>query len=113
MRVTVQFRSRVLGLNLMLRLFYFMYVVYILYSNKFDRYYVGHCEDINNRLIRHNSKAVPSTKPYVPWELVYTEIFSSRTEAARREKEIKNKKSRKYIEFIVGKGDGTGRHVPM
>jgi putative endonuclease len=90
-----------------------MYVVYILYSNKFDRYYVGHCEDITNRLTRHNSKVVPSTKPYVPWELIYTEIFPTRANATAREKEIKNKKSRKYIEFIVNKGSGTGRHVPM
>jgi len=80
-----------------------MYYVYILYSKNFDRYYVGQCEDVMIRLARHNSKGVPSTKPYTPWQLVYTENFETRSLAAAREKEIKNKKSRRYIEFLVNK----------
>ncbi len=79
-----------------------MYFVYILYSKKYDRCYVGHCEDVLIRLARHNNKGVPSTRFYVPWELVYTESFISRSSAAVREREIKNKKSRKYIEFLIG-----------
>jgi putative endonuclease len=89
------------SLNSMLGLFYFMYFVYILYSKEFDRYYVGHCEDIAVRLIRHNNKGVPSTRFYVPWEVVYTEKFNSRSFAAEREKEIKSKKSRNYVEFLI------------
>ena len=85
----------------LLRLFHYMYFVYILYSKNYDRYYVGHCENLITRLIRHNNKGVPSTKPYVPWEMVYTENFVSRSSASAREKEIKNKKSRKYIEFLI------------
>ena len=78
-----------------------MYYVYILYSKDFNRYYVGQCEDIDIRLKRHNNRGVPSTKPYVPWVLVYNEVFATRAEAANREKEIKNKKSRKYIEYLI------------
>ncbi len=72
-----------------------MYYTYILYSEKFDRYYIGHCQDLQARLLRHNSNMVLSTKPYTPWKIVYTECFNSRDLAAAREKEIKNKKSRK------------------
>jgi len=78
-----------------------MYFVYILYSKNYDRYYVGHCEDMVIRLARHNNKGVPSTKSYVPWELVYSENFVTRSSASAREREIKNKKSRKYIEFLI------------
>ena len=78
-----------------------MYYFYILYSQLFDRYYFGHCEDLAVRLARHTNKGVPSTKPYVPWKMVYTESFLSRAVAAKREKEIKKKKSRKYIEFLI------------
>jgi putative endonuclease len=53
------------------------------------------------RITRHNNKGVPSTISDVPWELVYTENFVSRSSASAREREIKNKKSRKYIEFLV------------
>ena len=80
-----------------------MYHIYILYSKNFDRYYVGQCEDISIRLQRHNSGGVPSTKPYIPWEMVYTEVFCTRAEAMAREKEIKSKKSRRYIEYLVAK----------
>ena len=90
-----------------------MYFVYILYAESFDRYYVGHCEDVEIRLARHNNKAVPSTKPYVPWKLVYTEIFAERNLASNREKEIKKKKSRHYIEYLIKEGGGTGSHVPI
>ncbi len=78
-----------------------MYYIYILYSKDFDKYYVGQCEDIDIRLKRHNNRGVPSTKPYIPWKLVYKEVFATRAEAATREKEIKNKKSRKYIEYLI------------
>ncbi len=47
----------------LLRLFLFMsHCVYILYSEKFDRYYIGQTQDFNERLSRHNSGHVPSTK---------------------------------------------------
>ena len=75
-----------------------MYFTYILYSERFDRYYVGHCEDITVRLTRHNAKGVPSTKAYTPWKIIYTEKYESRALASFRESEIKKKKSRKFIE---------------
>ena len=70
-----------------------MFYTYILYAVKHDRYYIGQCEDVNARLIRHNNRGVPSTKPYVPWELVYTETFTSRAEATAKEIKIKIKRA--------------------
>ena len=78
-----------------------MYFVYILYSKDFDRYYIGQCADLNARLIRHNAKAVPSTKAFVPWVMVYYENYPTRAQATLREKEIKAKKNRLYIEFLI------------
>ena len=78
-----------------------MFYVYILYAAKYDRYYVGHCEDISIRLDRHNSKMVPSTKPCIPWVLVYSETYSTRQEATAREVYIKRMKSRKFIEGLI------------
>ena len=74
---------------------------YILYSEKFDRYYVGSTESVELRLLRHNNKMVKSTKSYAPWVVVYTESFPSRSEAVVRENEIKKMKSRKYIEGLI------------
>ena len=55
---------------------------------------------------------VPSTKPYVPWLLAYYEEYGTRADASNRELQIKKKKSRKYIEFLVH-GGGSGSHVPI
>lgn len=75
--------------------------MYVLYSKNFHRYYVCQCEDLALRLARYNGKAVPSTKVYVPWKMVHTEWFTSRADALKRETEIKKKKSRKYIEYLI------------
>jgi putative endonuclease len=88
-----------------------MYCTYILYSVSYNRYYIGHSENVTARLLRHNSKKVNSTRPYIPWNLVYYEEYATRQEAASRELEIKKKKSRKYIEWLVV--NGAGRHVPI
>ena len=69
-----------------------MYYVYILQSTVTNRYYVGHTQDIQNRLDRHNKKRVRSTKSGVPWKLVYTELFNTKSDAYKREMQIKSYK---------------------
>ena len=86
-----------------------MFYTYVLYSKNYDRFYTGHCSDIKARLERHNRQMVPSTKAYVPWTLVYHEEFQLKSEAMKREQEIKNKKSANYISSLIQR---TGRHVP-
>jgi putative endonuclease len=77
------------------------YHVYIIYSAKLDRYYVGYSEDLDKRLEQHNSGISVFTSSVNDWKLRHEELFSSREEAMKREKEIKKKKSRKYIEWLV------------
>jgi putative endonuclease len=73
-----------------------MYFVYILYSSKADRYYVGQTQNLETRLAHHNAGLARWTKAYVPWELKYHEAFESRSEAMCRESENKNQKKRSY-----------------
>jgi putative endonuclease len=70
------------------------YYVYILYSRSLDRHYTGYTHDIISRLEKHNGGATPSTRPEIPWEMVYTESFQNKHDAIVREREIKDKKSR-------------------
>ena len=78
-----------------------MFIVYILYSSHVDQYYVGHTQNIDDRLSRHNSGRSLSTKKGKPWNLVYTETFETRSEAMLREKAIKKMKSRTYLELLI------------
>jgi putative endonuclease len=78
------------------------YYVYILYSEKCDRYYVGHSDNVERRLVEHNSgRGGKYTSRCKQWELMYTETYESNTLAVNRELEIKNKKNRKYIERLI------------
>jgi putative endonuclease len=79
-----------------------MFYVYILYSPSLDQYYVGHSADLADRLFRHTNSGSKSTKKANDWVLKYSEEFSTRAEATQREMEIKRKKSRKYIEWLIG-----------
>ncbi len=67
--------------SLSLRMFY----TYVLLSGKSGIHYYGSTENIDDRLNAHNSGKVKFTKAHRPWELIYSECFSSRSEAMKRE----------------------------
>ena len=78
-----------------------MHFVYILQSEKDKSFYIGEAPDAKIRLIFHNQGKQRYTRTRMPWEIIYEEKFSNRHEALKREKEIKKKKSRKYIEWLI------------
>jgi len=78
-----------------------MYVVYILYSLSKDQYYIGHTSNLEDRLKRHNAGRSKATKHGVPWQVKYTQSFTTKSLAYSRERSIKAKKSRIYIEKLI------------
>jgi len=79
-----------------------MYYVYILYSSKIDKYYIGYSENPKKRLEFHNSTFNKIwSKRGQPWKLKLTLAFNSKREALRSEKLIKGKKSRAYTEAVI------------
>ena len=78
-----------------------MFLTYIIQSQKSERYYIGHTQNITERLSYHNSGRVTATHNKGPWVLVYSEEYDSKLKANQRELEIKNKKSKRYIEYLI------------
>ncbi len=78
-----------------------MWYVYIIYSEIIHKYYTGATDDLEWRLQRHNQGWGRYTKCGIPWKIVYTEKFKTKSEALKREREIKRRKSRKYIEGLI------------
>ena len=75
-----------------------MFTTYVLYSEKFDKIYIGYTSDLKNRLLSHNQLAKKGwTIKYRPWKLVNTEEFETKSEALKREKELKSYQGRQYI----------------
>ena len=75
--------------------------VYILYSEKCDRYYVGFTMDIEKRLLRHNEGHVVATRNCRPYVLKASKEFETSFEARKEENRIKKMKSRKYIVYLI------------
>ena len=74
------------------------YFVYILYSEKIDKYYVGKTEDPKVRLEFHNSDLNRIwTKRGQPWEIVKLIEFENSTLSSKSERFIKKQRSRKFI----------------
>jgi putative endonuclease len=78
-----------------------MFFTYVLYSKNFDRYYKGHCKDIEQRLREHNSGKTQSTKSYIPWEIIYFESFETLEDAIKREKYFKTAAGRRFLKKVL------------
>jgi len=88
------------------------YFVYILQSESTSKYYIGHTDNLARRISQHNDADYQGSKHTKrnkgPWRSIYTESFDARSEAVVREKEIKRKKSRKYIEYLLSRQSPEG-----
>jgi len=87
-----------------------MFWVYIL-ENPAGRFYIGHTDDLLERLHSHNRAGRmlgKFTRKNGPWALVWTEEHPTRAAAMARERQIKGMKSARWIrEHLLNRG------VPM
>ncbi len=76
------------------------FCVYILYSEQYDKIYIGQTHDLINRIKSHNVFEKDSfTCKFRPWKVIYVEFFNSRKEALQREKLLKGGKGRAWIKM--------------
>jgi putative endonuclease len=74
-----------------------MYYTYIIKSVKTGKLYIGQTQDLEKRLIRHNTGQNKSTKDKGPWALIYSKGFETRSEAIIHELKLKNIKNKTYL----------------
>ena len=56
-----------------------MYTVYVLYSLKHDKIYIGYTSDMVNRFLSHNVLSNKGwTIKYRPWVIAYNELFEQK-----------------------------------
>ena len=77
------------------------FFTYILFSEKLNKHYIGHTNDIDRRISEHNSSHCSSTKFGVPWRLIYSKEFPTNSEAIILELKLKSMKNKKYIEWFI------------
>jgi putative endonuclease len=79
-----------------------MCCVYILRSQALNKYYIGStCDNLDERIRKHNTNHKGFTGRSPDWVLVYRELHADKADALKREKQIKAWKSRKMIEKLI------------
>jgi putative endonuclease len=85
-----------------------MFTLYALYSPSFNKIYIGYTSDIQNRFLSHNKLATKGyTIRYRPWLIAYTEELSNKTEAMKREAQLKSANGRKFVWDIIKRDFGS------
>lgn len=76
-----------------------MYFVYAIYNRRCRKVYTGQTKGLNERVRMHNDHTFKSYTSRFPgkWELIYTESVATRSEALKREKQLKSGNGRKFI----------------
>ena len=74
-----------------------MFFCDVLLSQKTGHRYVGSCENLDERIRRHNSGDSKATKHGVPWVLLHSETFGTRSAAAQRERYYKTGRGRNEL----------------
>ena len=78
-----------------------MFTVYVLYSEKYNKHYVGYTSDLESRLKSHNELATKGyTIRYRPWKLIHSETFGTKQSAMSRERWFKSGVGREFIKAL-------------
>ncbi|MBI3587203.1 MAG: GIY-YIG nuclease family protein [Ignavibacteriales bacterium] len=77
------------------------YYLYILKSQKTDKFYTGISNDPRRRLEFHNSVEKGFTARYRPWEIAFTKEFPDKFDALKAEKKVKSWKSKAMIQKLI------------
>ena len=82
-----------------------MFTVYVLYSAAFSKIYIGFTSDLEQRINSHNLFATKGyTVRFRPWIIIHTEVFPTKTQALKREKELKSARGREFIWQLIETG---------
>jgi putative endonuclease len=78
-----------------------MFYVYAIRSLSRNYIYVGLTDNLDRRIAQHNFGLNPTTKPYRPFELIWSESFPTRSEARLREKYLKSGVGKTFLKSLL------------
>ncbi|NNE29509.1 MAG: GIY-YIG nuclease family protein [Saprospiraceae bacterium] len=80
-----------------------MWTVYAIKSLYRNYIYVGLTNNLERRVSEHNKGYNKKTKPYLPFTLLHSEVFPSREEARKREKQLKSGSGKEFLKRSLDK----------
>jgi len=71
--------------------------VYVIENDKNGSIYIGYTKNLEGRLKEHNRGLNFSTKPLMPWHIIYCEVCLMESDARRREKYLKTNQGSRLL----------------
>lgn len=84
-----------------------MYYVYIIKGQRNNRFYTGSTKDVSRRIKQHEQSETKSLKYKGPFDLIRVEEFKTKTEALKREHQIKRYKGGRAFKKLITESSGT------
>ncbi len=77
--------------------------VYALYNQEASKIYIGQTANLDQRLASHNQKHGNhfTAKFQGEWKLIYSESVTTRSEALKREKQLKSFRGREFLKKYI------------
>ena len=79
---------------------FFMFYVYAISSLRKNYIYVGMSADVQRRISEHNAGKEKTTRPYLPYRLLYVESCENRIMARKREKYWKSGTGKEQLRIL-------------
>ena len=78
-----------------------MHFVYILLSQKDNKFYIGLSNNLERRMSQHSNGEVTSTKARRPLDLIFYEAYLNERDAVRREDYFKTTKGKRTLRLML------------
>jgi putative endonuclease len=78
-----------------------MFTIYAIKSSARKYIYVGMTSDFDRRFSEHNTGRNKTTRPYKPFQVLYTEQRTTRAEARKREQYLKSGIGKEFLKSFV------------
>ncbi len=83
-----------------------MFTVYAIVSESTGKIYIGQTINLAERLKQHNADDSTHLGQFTkqnkgPWKLIYKEEYKTRSEAIKREKQLKSYRGREFIKNLA------------
>ena len=80
-----------------------MYTVYAIYNADANKFYIGQTVNLTERIQLHNAHLFKGYTSQFKgeWKVIYSESVSTRSEALKREKQLKSFRGREFIKSHI------------
>ncbi len=79
-------------------MYYYIYVLMCIDSKrKRQSFYIGFTNDLKERIVRHKKRDIKTTKSFDKVQLIYSEVCLNKTDAQKRELQLKTGFGRGYL----------------